>query len=345
MEDKLHLAIVGCGDIAAYTALLSRLNRRIHLVACCDHDLDRAEYFARRHRIPHAFQHYRDLLALKTLDAIYLAVPHDLHFEMARDALRSGRHVLLEKPITRTIDEGERLVEIARDSELCLGVNYQYRYDSGCYALAQATRSGQLGKLYYGIANLPWCRDASYFERSPWHAKMAKAGGGSLITQGSHILDILLWAMWSPPKTAFATVAQRKFQGIEVEDLAMGIVELQDGALLNMTSSMVAKPERAIRIEICGERGTAVYSNQPLPHVRFKGIRIKRARPPVRGLHALQRSLEAFRAWVSEGQPYLVPASESLPVLATVSAMYKSAKTGQKEPVTLPTIQSVEGPT
>jgi len=345
MQDKLRLAIVGCGDIAAYTALLSRLNRHIHLLACCDFDLNRAEFFARRHRIPHTFQHYHDLLELKRLDAIYLAVPHDLHFEMTRDALRSGRHVLLEKPITRTVDEAKSLVEMARDSGLCLGVNYQYRYDSGCYALAQAARSGQLGKLYYGVANLPWCRDASYFEKSPWHAEITRAGGGSLITQGSHILDILLWAMWSPPKTAFATTAQRKFQSVEVEDLAMGIVELQDGALLSMTSSMVAKSERAIRIEIYGERGTAVYSNQPLPHVRFKGIRVQRARPPVRGLHALQRSLEAFRAWVLEGQPYLVPASEALPVLATVSAMYKSAKTGQKEPVTLPTIHSVVGST
>jgi predicted dehydrogenase len=261
---------------------------------------------------------------------------------MARGALDSGRHVLLEKPITPTVEEGIRLVHLAETNDLSLGVNYQYRYDSGCYGLAQAARSGQLGRLYYGRANLPWHRDTSYFDASPWHGGIAEAGGGTLITQGSHILDILVWAMGSPPKFAIGNTTQRKFQDFEVEDLAMGIVELEDGALLSMTSSMVAKPEQAIRIEIYGERGTAIYSNQPLPHVRFKGIRIKRARPPIRGLHALQRSLEGFRAWVVEEQPYLTPASEALPVLATVSAIYKSARTEQKEPVILPTIRSTD---
>jgi predicted dehydrogenase len=343
MKDVLRLGIVGCGDVAGYTAFLCRLNRGIQVVACCDHDLDKAQHFASRHRIPNSYQNYHDLLALKSLAAIYLSVPHDLHFEMAQEALRSGRHVLLEKPITRTIEEGENLVNYARHSGLCLGVNYQYRYDLGCYALAQATRSGQLGKLYYAQANIPWYRQARYFESAPWRGEIAKAGGGTLITQGSHILDILLWAMSSPPKAACAVTTQRKFEEVEVEDLAMGIVELESGALLNITSSMVAKPERAIGIEVYGERGTAIYSNQPLPHVRFKGVRLKRSKPPTKGLHALHRSLEGFRAWVLEDQPYLIPASEALPVLATISAIYKSAKAGHKEPVTLSTIQSTNG--
>jgi predicted dehydrogenase len=339
MSERLRLAIVGCGDIARYTALFSRLNRKIQLVACCDREMQRAEQFADRYKIRHRFQDYHALLDLNTLDAVYLAVPHDLHLEMTRDALQSGRHVLLEKPIARTVEEGERLVALADASRLCVGVNYQYRYDSGCYALAQAARSGQLGELYYGRGHLPWFRDLRYFEISPWHAALSRSGGGTLITQGSHMLDVLLWAMDGPPLRAFGETAQRKFHSVEVEDLAMGIVELEGGARISVTSSMAAKPEQAIRIEIYGERGTGIYSNQPLPHVRFKGVRIKKQRPPVRGLHALQRSVEGFRAWVVEGKPYLIPASEALPVLAAVSAIYKAAKTERKEPVHLPVIR------
>ena len=82
-----------------------------------------------------------------------------------------------------------------------------------------------------------------------------------------------------------------------------------------------------------GERGTALYSDRPLPHTKFRGVRVKRARPPHWGVHAMQRSLEGFRAWVADGRPYLVPAAEALPALAVVEAIYRSAQSGQKEAV------------
>jgi UDP-N-acetyl-2-amino-2-deoxyglucuronate dehydrogenase len=336
MTERLRLGIVGCGDIANYTAYLSRLNRRIHLAACCDYNPPTAERFAARHKISHVFESYHDLLAHKALDAIYLAVPHDLHFEMARDALQTGLHVLLEKPITRTLEEGESLARLADRSGLCLGVNYQYRYDVGCYALAMAAQSGDLGRLYYGKSNVPWQREKPYFEVGPWRGQKARAGGGTLITQGSHMLDLLLWSMGSQPKAAMGTTAQLKFHEVDVEDLAMAMVELENGALLEITSSMVAKPEQALRIEIYGAQGTARYSNKPFPHVKFMGPQIKRKRPPVKGLHAFQRSLEGFRRWVMEGEPYLIPAWEAIPVLATVSAIYQSATSGKREQVLLP---------
>jgi predicted dehydrogenase len=154
-----------------------------------------------------------------------------------------------------------------------------------------------------------------------------------LITQGSHALDVVLWALGRRPVAASGHVAQRRFQQVQIEDLAQGTIELEDGALVQFSSSMVASPEQAMRIEVYGSQGTAIYRDRPLPHVRFRGARIKRARLPHWGVHALQRSLEGFRAWVTEGVPYLVPAREALPVLAVVEAVYRSARSGQSEPV------------
>lgn len=333
----LHLAIVGCGDIARWMALFARLNRRIRLVACCDRSLTGAESFAVRFHIPRAYADYGAMLEMEHLDAVYLAVPHDLHFEMMCAAIETDRHVLVEKPITRSLVEGREIVRRAQAANVRVGVNYQYRYDRGCYALAQAARRGDLGRLYYGRCNVPWCREATYFEQGPWRGDLERAGGGTLLTQGSHALDVLLWALNSPPCAVTGMMAQPKFPQVKVETVALGIVELENGALIQVSSSMVAKPEQAVTLELYGERGTALYSNQPIPHVRFRGLRVKRMRPPGCGVHALQRSLEAFRAWVMEGQPYLTPAEEALLVLAAVDALYRSAQWGKKEIITLNT--------
>jgi UDP-N-acetyl-2-amino-2-deoxyglucuronate dehydrogenase len=332
----MRLAIVGCGWIADYVAFFARLNRRIRLVACCDRIQGTAERFAARHRIPRVYTDYAALIDREALDTVYLAVPHDLHLDMLRTAVGAGFHVLVEKPIARTVAEGEEIVRLAGAAPVCVGVNYQYRYDVGCYALALAAQHGVLGQLYFGVCNLPWSREAEYFGQAPWRGQMARAGGGTLLTQGSHGLDILLWAMDSRPQVALGRTAQQKFKQMEVEDLAMGIVELESGALVQVNSSMASRPQQAITIELHGEKGTAVYRDRPFPHVRFRGVRVKRQRPPVWGLHALHRSLEGFRAWVVEGRPYLTPAKAALPVLGATEAIYRSAKSGRQEAVGLP---------
>ena len=335
MSAPLGLAIVGCGEIGRWMALFGRLNRRIRLVACCDSQGPVAEACAARFRIPRAYDDYHALLETERLDAVYLAVPHDLHFEMVVAAIEAGIPVLVEKPIARTLDEGREIVRRAHAADVRVSVNYQYRYDSGCYALAQAARQGDLGELYYGRCNVPWHREAAYFEQGAWRGALARSGGGTLLTQGSHALDLLLWALDSSPRAATGLTAQPGFPGVEVETVALGTVELESGALIQVSSSMVARPEQAVTLELYGERGTALYSNQPWPHARFRGLRIRRARPPVRGVHALQRSLEAFRAWVVDDRPYLIPAAEALPVLATVEALYRSARSGKVETISL----------
>ena len=335
MSASLRLAIVGCGEIGRWMALFGRLNRRIRLVACCDSQRPVAEAFAARFRIPRAYDDYGALLERERLDAVYLAVPHDLHFEMVVAAVEAGVPVLVEKPIARTLDEGREMVRRADAANVKVGVNYQYRYDSGCYALAQAARHGDLGELYYGRCNVPWYREADYFAQGSWRGDLARSGGGTLLTQGSHALDLLLWALDSPPRAATGLTARPGFPGVEVETVALGAVELESGALIQVSRSMVARPEQAVTLELYGERGTALYSNQPWPHARFRGQRVRSKRPPVRGVHALQRSLEAFRAWIQDDRPYLTPAAEALPVLAAVEALYRSARTGEKELISL----------
>jgi predicted dehydrogenase len=327
---KLNLAIVGCGDIAGYMAQVSRLAPQIVLSACCDRDEERAHGFARRHRIPQVFTDYRELLDQAKTDAVYLAVPHHLHYEMILAAVEAGKPVLVEKPITRTLAEGTKLVDALRDRKV--GVNYQYRYDSGCYALARAVQAGALGRVHSIRINIPWHRERSYFESAAWHRTIAQAGGGTLITQGSHFLDVALWALGERPVSAMGYTATPVFNG-EVDTLTHGIVATSNGTLISVTSSMVAATEQEVTIEVYGEKGTAIYKDKPSPSVKFIGLQVRKERPPEWGVHALQRSLAAFARWILDDRPFLIPAASTLPVLAAVDGIYRSAKSGQRESI------------
>lgn len=330
----LEMAVVGCGEIAGYAALLSKVIPQIRLTACCDVNSDRAQVFARRHGIRQVFSGYADLLARGSFQALYLAVPHDLHFPMIGQAVEAGKPVLAEKPLARTLPEGVQIVEMAARRGVKVGVNYQYRYDSGCYALARAVQSGQLGRVHSIRINVPWRRTQTYFDAAPWHKTLARSGGGTLLTQGSHFLDVALWALGEPPVSAVGYAASPGFQ-VEVETLAHGIVQTRGGALVNIASTMVAAREQAVTIEVYGQTGTAIYCDSPFPSVKFVGARVKPERPPGWGLHALQRSLAGFARWVLDDDPFLIPAASALPVLAAVQAIYRAAQTGAQSTVQL----------
>ncbi len=120
--------------------------------------------------------------------------------------------------------------------------------------------------------------------------------------------------------------ASMVFKDVEVEDLAFGVVKLKNGTRIQITSSMITNPEQPLEIKAYGEKGTGIYTNKPRPQVKFIGVSPGKERPPARGIHALQRSLEGFRAWIVDDKPYLTPIQQAVPVLAAVEGIYASAK-------------------
>ncbi|MCS7248013.1 MAG: Gfo/Idh/MocA family oxidoreductase [Anaerolineales bacterium] len=325
---KLRMAIVGCGEIAGYVAFLARFVPRLRITACCDIDPDRASQFARRHRIPAVYSEYDALLDRELLDAVYLAVPHDLHLPMTLKAAEKGKAVLLEKPLARNTAEGQELIR--RVSANKVGVNYQYRYDSAAYALARAVQKGELGEIYSIVVQVPWHRERRYFEEASWHRSLERSGGGTLLTQASHFLDWAFWALRDKPQSAMGYTASFAF-AVEVETLAHGVVQTQKGTLISIVSSMVCAKEESVSIRVDGQAGSAIYREKPLLTLKFQGVKVKAEKPPLRGFHALQRSLAAFVAWILDDRPYLIPAAEALPALAAVEAIYRSAQTGKRE--------------
>jgi len=332
-KNKMNIAIVGCGDIGGFVALGCRLNRKINIAACVDTSAERAEAFAKKHRIASSYQDYRELFQHKDLDAVYLGVPHYLHHAMILECLENGYNVFCEKPVTVSMDEAIDVCRKSRETGKKIGINYQYRYDHNCSSLIEACRVGDLGTINYALCNTPWSRTEKYFSGAPWHAKKHESGGGTLITQGSHIIDITLKALNSFPVEVVAVTDQKKFTDVEVEDFAMGIVKMENGATLQVTSSMAAEPEQKLTADVYGSLGRGHYTGGDFSKINFQGVRVKKRKAPVRGFHPLLRSIEGFRRWIQEGDPFLVPVEESLMVLAVVEAMYRSAESGKWEKV------------
>lgn len=332
-QQSIKLGVIGCGDIARYVGLLSKVTSSVRITACCDVDTERAKRFSKIYGISEVTGNYRELVALPELDAVYVAVPHHLHYEITKAAVDAGKDVLLEKPLAHTLEDAEKIVALATQSGRKIGVNYQYRYDVGCYRLAQVLRNGLLGEIYSVRINVPWHRDRAYFEQAPWHKELALSGGGTLLTQGSHFLDVVLWALGEQPILATGMTQRRVFIHSEVEDIAQAIVQTKPGTLIQINSMMISAVEGKVEVEVYGERGIASYTDRPFPHTRFIGVHPSVKKMPVKGVHALQRSLKGFAAWLFGEHEYHTPANDALPVMIVVDAIYRSAQTGQVQTI------------
>lgn len=328
----MRLALTGCGDVAYYVALAAKLNPRISLAACADPSGERRNLFTRRFGIPRSYASQKDMLANERIDGLYLAVPHDLHRPLTAEAAEAGAAVLSEKPLARTAREGAEIIAHLQRHGGRAAVNYQWRYDAKCRALIRSCQEGAVGEIRYIRIYLPWQRKPGYFAVSPWHGSKERAGGGTLLTQGSHPLDIALLAAGSRPLGALGLCRNAVFGESETEDLSFGIVECENGVLIELCSSMVSPPERAAVIEVQGGSGAVCYSGPRVPRLRWHGGKRhlrRRGRPVVSELDPLYCSLEGFRRWTAGGPPHRCTAADALPVLQAVDGVYASALIGE----------------
>jgi len=335
IKNKVHMGIAGCGMIARNVMMLAKIDRiqDIQFAACMDVNEEAARQFAKRFGIRKVHVDYESLIADPEIEAIYIAVPHHLHSDLVSKAIKAGKHVLCEKPIATSLDDGLAMARLADDAGIKLGINYMYRYNGGLYKMVESVRSGLLGKPYYATVQVPWNRPASYFEKSPWHKKWETSGGGTLITQTSHVIDLMAWALGKPANIS-GEIGTFRFGdlGVEVEDIGVGTVKFESGAIATILGSQATKPPKHTQIGFWGEKGSVecTYWHDIIARVKYHGIKHVKTSTPTRGLHALTRSIRGFARWVLDGTSYLCNAWEALKPLYIVLSMYESARNETK---------------
>lgn len=253
-------AIVGCGDVSVIHAEAIEAIDGIELVAVCDTDPDRLESATVDHGVA-GYDDLREMLAEARPDVVHVTTPHHQHVQVTIDCLAAGVHVIQEKPIAHTLAEGQRLVEAARDATAKVGICFQNRYNVSSEEARRIVDSGLLGEIQGAYASVVWSRTADYYYDRPWRGTHAESGGGLLINQAIHTLDLVQWLM-GEVVAVDGHAATRKFADIiEVEDTAEALFTHASGAQTSFYATLTAPVHRPVEIEIYGDRGVLAIRN------------------------------------------------------------------------------------
>jgi len=316
----MRFAIVGAGAIGAVHArLIDSLDDE--LVAVVDLDLDRARQLADQH----GARAYADAAsAYPEVDAVSICLPSALHAAAAIEALYAGKHVLVEKPVDITLAAADRLIAAQRETGLTVSVVSQRRFQEPARQIKHAVDSGSLGRITSGIVESAFYRPQSYYEGDDWRGTLAIDGGGALMNQGIHALDLLVWMLGRPVRVS-AQTGQLAHHDIEVEDVAAATITFESGALGLLLASTAAYPGRPVRLSVHGDRGTAIMDEDRLVSLTTTDVPLGE-HSSVEQAHLAQ--YRDFVGAVAEGRLPAVGLSDGRRALATVLAVYESARLG-----------------
>jgi len=249
-------AVIGCGDVSVVHLQAIEKLAGAELVAVCDTDPRRAEAAAGRYGVP-AFADHRRLLAAVRPDVAHVCTPHDQHVPVAIDCLEAGVAVLVEKPVAHTVAEAERLIAAARARpRVKAGICLQNRYNTTSRAARALLGSGDLGAVLGGSATVLWHRDPAYYRAGPWRGQARRSGGGVLINQAIHTLDLMQWLLGDVEGLRGHAGRYALDGAIDVEDTAHALLDHAGGVRSVVFATVGNATDSPVTIEIVTERAT-----------------------------------------------------------------------------------------
>jgi len=228
---RFKTGIVGCGNIFLMHAQSLINTSGVELTAVCDIRPSRARAAAKRYKCRY-YLDYTKMLQKENLDAVHILTPHYLHPPMAIQALKRKINVLTEKPISIDPRDGEEMIRVARDNKVSLGVIFQNRYNPGSQLVKKNLLNKRLGKIKAAKLVLSYYKPDSFYKKSDWKGRFKLEGGGVLIDQAIHFIDVLRWLINDEVEYVEAHTARRMHKFIEVEDLAEGVIKFKKGAYI-----------------------------------------------------------------------------------------------------------------
>lgn len=259
---RMRTAVIGLGMAAApHLKSLADLSDRVEIAAVYSPTADRRNSVAAKHGLT-AVDDPDAIFADPSIDAVLILTPPNTHLELVGNAAAAGKHILLEKPLEVSLARSEALVQAASDAGVTLAVVLQLRFRLAVTEMAGIIRSGRLGTIVSASAQLRNWRPQSYYDQ-PGRGTLARDGGGVLLTQAIHTLDLLISLAGLPTEvSAYATTTL--IHTMETEDLVVAAVRYQNGAIGTIQATTTAYPGFPDRIEIIGTRGTASLTGEAL---------------------------------------------------------------------------------
>lgn len=335
----IHTAVIGAGFIGpVHVEGLLRAGIPVQGILGVSPKESRSS--AKRLGLKRAYEHFQQVLDDKEVQAVHIATPNRLHYDMARKALEAGKHVLCEKPLEITLERIDEMIAAHQTAGTMLGGIFQNRFNPAMEPLRRAVAEERFGRITYAGIFVPWWRTDEYYSGS-WRGTLAMDGGGALMNQSIHMIDMLL-DIAGPVRRVSAFTATLGHP-IEAEDTAVATVEFSNGALGQIFGTTASWPGRFKQFEMTGTHGTVVYVEDSLTEWRFADERAEdaviRAKfgqvqsigggvadPAAIGHQNHARNFAAFVEALEEGRPFEIDASQARKAVELILAIYQSAR-------------------
>ncbi len=338
MKSSLNFAIIGCGVIGpTHARSISEIDGA-RLVAVADIVEEKAKALAEMYEAE-AYLDYTKMLERDDIDVVNIATPSGIHADMGIAAARAGKHVIVEKPMDISLGKADALIAACREQGVKLCVISQHRFDQGIVDLRKAIKEEKLGPLAFGGAYTQWYRAQEYYDSGNWRGTWTLDGGGALMNQSIHYVDLLQYIM-GPVEEIHAYCARRAHVRIEVEDVSAATLKFKSGAIGVIEGMTAAYPGFAARLDIFGGDGGVIIENDTVKEWRLRSGE-EYATPVSEGPLIVgtssadiwylghRRQIQDMVDAIREDRLPLVTGEEGRKPLEIILAIYQSARTGQ----------------
>lgn len=347
----IGFGIIGCGMISRFHAKAIADIPGAEVVACTSGSLASAEKFAAEVNCrPYAT--LPEMLAQSDVQVVTICTPSGAHLEPAVAAAEAGKHVIVEKPLEITLERCDRIIAACSRAGVSLATTFPSRFHESARLLKQAVEQGRFGRMTLGDAYVKWYRTQQYYDSGAWRGTWKLDGGGALMNQAIHSVDLLLWYMGQPVEVT-AHTAMLAHERIEVEDVAVATIKFASGALGVIEASTAVFPGELKRIELHGTQGSAALREEDIIRWEFaektpadEALLARMANktqtgggaadPKAIGFHGHQRQFENFIAALRGEASLLIDGPEGRRAVELILAIYQAAETGQTVKLPLP---------
>jgi predicted dehydrogenase len=357
--DRLRTALVGCGKVGQIHAAALHSLAESSFVAVCDSARERSQAFGERFGVP-AYTDVSAMIAETGVQAMMIATPHPLHAEPTLCALEAGVHVLVEKPLAANLKDCDAMLAAGRKAGVWLSVISQRRLFEPVARMKSAIDAGKIGRPVLGVATMYSWRDHAYYRSDPWRGRWDTEGGGVLVNQSPHMLDLLHWFMGEIDEVC-GYWANFNHPEIEVDDTAVALIRFRSGGLGTIVSSVAQQPGLFTKIHVHGSTGASVgvetdrgstfvagvspIAEPPLNDIwtipgEEQDLALFQAQDRARFLeidatthyHAVQ--IQDFLRSILDGRPPLVSGEDGRCVIDMFTAIYQSER--ERRPIKFP---------
>ena len=343
-KNAFGFGIVGCGMIANFHARAIGELRGAFLVGCCSRRAEQAQAFAGEHGC-RAYSSLAAMLADPAIHAITVCTPSGAHLEPAIAAAKAGKHVIVEKPLEITLTRCDLMIDACARHSVTLATIFPSRFHRASALLKQAVDARRFGTISLAEAYVKWYRSQAYYDSGAWRGTWELDGGGALMNQAIHSVDLLTWLI-GPVREVRAHVATLAHERIAVEDTAVATLQFENGALGVIEASTAVYPGYLKRIEIHGSQGSASMQEEDI--VIWDFARSARADAAIKkqmrqristaggasdpkaiGHHGHTALFRNVLQSIQGKQPLLCDGREGRRSVEIILAIYQAAETGQ----------------